>query len=129
MVKGVNMKSLLVRWIIVAVALILTAYIVPGITVEGNGIIVVLGMAVVLGFVNAFIRPLLTFLSCGFIVITLGLFLLVINAVSLWLASWMAQNWFGLGFVVDGFWPAFWGSIVVSVIAFVLSMLVGANKK
>lgn len=123
------MKSLLIRWLIAAAALILTAYVVPGITVEGNGIIVVLGMAVVLGFVNAFIRPVLTFLSCGFILVTLGLFLLVVNALSLWLASWMAQNWFGLGFVVDGFWPAFWGSIVISVISFVLSLLIPGSKK
>ena len=123
------MRSLIIRWVIVAAALILTAYIVPGITVEGNGFIVVLGMAVVLGFVNAFIRPLLTFLSCGFIVLTLGLFLLVINAVSLWLASWMAQNWFGLGFVVDGFWPAFWGSILISVISFMLSLFIKGDKK
>lgn len=123
------MRSLIIRWVIVAAALILTAYIVPGITVEGNGFIVVFGMAVVLGFVNAFIRPLLTFLSCGFIVLTLGLFLLVVNAVSLWLASWMAQNWFGLGFVVDGFWPAFWGSILISVISFMLSLFIKGDKK
>ena len=123
------MKSLLIRWVIVALALILTAYLVPGITVEGNGIIVVLGMAVVLGFVNAFIKPVLTFLSCGFIVLTMGLFLLVINAISLWLASWMAQNWFSLGFVVDGFWPAFWGAILVSVISFMLSLFVPGDKK
>ena len=123
------MKRILLHWIIVAIALIVTAYIVPGITVQGNGIIVVLGMAVVLGFVNAFIRPLLKFLSCGFIVLTMGLFLLVINALSLWLASWMAQNWFGLGFVVDGFWPAFWGSIVISVISFVLSLFILGDKK
>ena len=123
------MRSLIIRWVIVAAALILTAYIVPGITVEGNGFIVVFGMAVVLGFVNAFIRPLLTLLSCGFIVLTLGLFLLVVNAVSLWLASWMAQNWFGLGFVVDGFWPAFWGSILISVISFMLSLFIKGDKK
>lgn len=123
------MRSLIIRCVIVAAALILTAYIVPGITVEGNGFIVVFGMAVVLGFVNAFIKPLLTFLSCGFIVLTLGLFLLVVNAVSLWLASWMAQNWFGLGFVVDGFWPAFWGSILISVISFMLSLFIKGDKK
>jgi putative membrane protein len=123
------MKSLLIRWVIVAIALILTAYLVPGITVQGNGIIVVLGMAVILGFVNAFIKPFLTFLSCGFIVLSMGLFLLVINALSLWLASWMAQNWFSLGFVIDGFWPAFWGAILVSVISFMLSLFVPGDKK
>ena len=123
------MKSLLIRWVVVAIALVLTAYLVPGITVEGNGIIVVLGMAVILGFVNAFIKPVLAFLSCGFIALTMGLFLLVVNALSLWLASWMAQNWFGLGFVVDGFWPAFWGAILVSVISFLLSLFVAGQKK
>lgn len=129
MEKGSNMRSLIVRWIIVAVALILTAYLVPGIRVEGNGFVVVLGMAVILGFVNAFIKPLLTFLSCGFVILTLGLFLLVINALSFWLASWMAQNWFGLGFVVEGFLPAFLGSIVVSIISFVLSLLIKGESK
>ena len=123
------MRSLIVRWIIVAVALILTAYLVPGIRVEGNGFVVVLGMAVILGFVNAFIKPLLTFLSCGFVILTLGLFLLVINALSFWLASWMAQNWFGLGFVVEGFLPAFLGSIVVSIVSFVLSLLIKGESK
>jgi putative membrane protein len=129
MEKGYNMRSLIVRWIIVAVALILTAYLVPGIRVEGNGFIVVLGMAVILGFVNAFIKPLLTFLSCGFVILTLGLFLLVINALSFWLASWMAQNWFGLGFIVEGFLPALLGSIVVSIISFVLSLLVKGEPR
>jgi putative membrane protein len=118
------MKTLIIRWIIVAIALVATAYIIPGIQVEGNGLVAVLGMAVILGFVNAFIRPLLAFLSCGFIVLTLGLFMLVVNAATLWLASWVAVNWFGLGFYVDGFWPALWGSILVSIISFVLSMFV-----
>jgi putative membrane protein len=53
--------------------------------------------------------------------LTLGLFLVVINALSLWLASWIAQNVFGVGFIVEGFWPAVWGSIVVSLVSFFLS--------
>ena len=50
--------------------------------------------------------------------------MLVINAGTLWLASWMAQNWFGIGFNVDGFWPAFWGGLVISVVSFLLSIFI-----
>jgi putative membrane protein len=122
------MTKFLTHWIIVAVALVATAYIVPGIDVQGNGIIAVLGMALILGFVNAIIRPILTVLSCGCIVATLGIFMLVINAATLWLSSYIAVNWFGLGFYVDGFWPAFFGSIVVSVISFFLSLFIKEGK-
>jgi putative membrane protein len=107
-----------------AVALGITAWIVPGITVEGQtGIFAVLVMAVVFGFVNAFIRPLLKLLSCPLIILTLGLFILVVNAISFLLSSWIAQNVFGARFIVEGFWPAFWGAIVVSIVSFLLSLL------
>ncbi|MCS6881250.1 MAG: phage holin family protein [Oscillochloridaceae bacterium] len=116
--------QLLLRWLLTAVALAITAWIVPGITVEGQtGIFAVLVMAVVFGFVNAFIRPLLKLLSCPLIILTLGLFTLVINAISFSLSSWIAQNVFGAKFIVDGFWPAFWGAIVVSIVSFLLSLL------
>jgi len=116
------MRHFLIRWIIVAIALIVTVYIVPGIDVTGNGVIAVLGMALILGFMNAILRPILTVLSCGFILLTLGLFMLVINAFTLWLSSQIAMNWFGLGFQVHGFWPAFWGALVVSIVSFFLSL-------
>jgi putative membrane protein len=116
------MKHLLIRWIIVAIALIVTVYVVPGIEVTGNGLIAVLGTAVILGFINAILRPILAILSCGFILLTLGLFMLVINAFTLWLSSQIAVNWFDLGFYVQGFWPAFWGALVVSIVSFFLSM-------
>lgn len=115
--------QLLLRWLISGAALAITAWTVPGIAVEGNsGFIAVMVMAAVFGFVNAFIRPLITLLSCPLIVLTLGLFTLVINAISLSLSSWIAQSLFGAGFIVDGFWPAFWGAIVVSIVSFLLSM-------
>ena len=116
------MKHLLIRWIIVAIALIVTVYVVPGIEVSGNGLIAVLGMAIILGFINAILRPILAILSCGFILLTLGLFMLVINAFTLWLSSQIAVNWFGLGFYVRGFWPAFWGALLISIVSFILSM-------
>lgn len=111
------------RWIITSLALLVTAFVVPGIRIEGTSAwIAVAVTAVILGLVNAFVRPVLRFLSCGLIILTLGVFLLVINAVTLELASWIAVNWFDIGFHVDGFWPAFWGSILISIVSFLLSV-------
>ena len=91
---------------------------------DSNTIIVIVAVGAILATVNVFIRPILQFLSCGCIIVTLGLFMLVINAGTLWLSSWMAQNWFGIGFSVDGFWPAFWGGLVISVVSFLLSIFI-----
>jgi putative membrane protein len=115
---------LLIRWVAAAVALVVAAQVVPGIEIrDQSGWVAVFAMAAVLGLVNAFIRPLLTLLSCGLVVVTLGLFLFVINALTLWIASWVCVNWLNVGFYVDGFWPAFLGSLVISLVSFVLSLL------
>jgi putative membrane protein len=114
---------LLIRWLVAALALFLAAWIVPGIQVEPNAWWVFAVMAVVLGLVNAVIRPVLKLLSCGLIILTLGLFSLVVNALTLWLASSIAVNWFHVGFRVQGFWSAFWGALIVSVATVILSAL------
>lgn len=114
---------LLLRWIITAIALVAAVFIVPGITVEGNAYIAIAITAVVLGLVNAFVRPILAIAACGLIVLTMGLALPFINGLTLWLAAYISSEWFGLGFRVEGFWPAFWGAIIVSVVSFILSML------
>jgi putative membrane protein len=114
---------LLIRWLITSIAVAAAVLMVPGIDVTGsNAFVTIIVMAAVLGFINAIIRPILQFLSCGCIIATLGLFMLVINAATLYLASWVSQNWFGIGFSVSGFWPAFWGGIVISVVSFLLSI-------
>jgi putative membrane protein len=77
----------------------------------------------VLGFVNAIIRPITMVLSCGCIAVTLGLFIFVVNAAMLALASWISTNWFNAPFIIDNFWWALLGSIVISVISFLLSLL------
>ena len=116
--------KLLIRWIIVAAALVAAVALIPGIRVEDTNAWIAVGvMAAVLGLVNAFLRPILAFLSCGLIAATLGLFMLAINGFTLWFSSWIAQNWLNVGFYVDGIWPAFWGAIVVSIVSFVLSMV------
>jgi putative membrane protein len=119
---------LILHWLILAVAVVAAVYLLPGIEIQGeNGWLAVLLMAAVLGFVNAFIRPILAFISCGLVAITLGLFLFVVNALAFWFASWLTVNIFGTGIVIDGFWPALWGSILVSLISTFLSMFVPDN--
>jgi putative membrane protein len=114
--------KLLLRWLITAVALGVAVAIVPGIRVESDRAwLTVAAMAIILGLVNAFVRPLLKLLSCPLILLTLGLFLLVINAVSLWLAA-KAAALLGVPFYVDGFWPAFLGGLIISVVSFILSL-------
>jgi putative membrane protein len=119
----------LIRWGITAAAVAVAAWIVPGISVdEPHRVWTVILVALVLGLVNAFIRPLLSVLSCGLIVLTLGLFTLVINGLMLWLASAITVNWLGLGFHVNGFWNAVLGALIISVISLLVSTFVG-NKK
>ncbi|MCZ7553970.1 MAG: hypothetical protein B6D39_10815 [Anaerolineae bacterium UTCFX2] len=124
-----NFRFILLRWIITTLAVLATAWIIPGITIEGNGFVVALAAALILGLVNAIIRPILIILSCGCIALTLGLFMLVVNAATLWLASWFSQL-FGIGFYVDGFFPALYGSIVISLISWLLStFLIGEDER
>jgi putative membrane protein len=116
--------KLLVRWVITSLALFAAAWLVPGIVVEGSGWGVYAAMAIVLGLVNAIVRPLLKLMTCPLIILTLGLFVLVINGLTLWLSSTIAANWFNVGFYVADFWSAFWGALIVSVVSVVLSALV-----
>jgi putative membrane protein len=118
------MTKLLIRWLINFLALFAAAWLVKGITVEGgDGWTVFAIMAIILGLVNAVLRPLLKLLTCPLILLTLGLFTLVINGFTLWLSSWIAVNWFDVGFYVDGFWAAFWGALVVSIVSLILSAI------
>lgn len=115
---------LLLSWLIIAISVYLAALLIPGIRVaDPNGWVAVAVMAAVLGVVNTFIRPILRLLSCGLIILTLGLFSLVINAITFALASWIAVNVFGVGFYVDGFWPALFGALVVSIVSTILGAL------
>jgi putative membrane protein len=115
--------KLLLRWIITGIALVAAALVVPGIRVEDTSSWIAFGvMAAILALLNAILRPILAFLSCGCIIATLGLFMLVINAFTLWLSSWIAVQWLNIGFYVDGFWPALFGSIIVSIVSLVLSV-------
>ncbi len=114
--------KLLARWIIAALALVVAAWLVPGIRVTGNAWLTFLGMAAILGLVNAVVRPILKILTCPLIVLTLGLFIFVLNALMLLLAAWIARA-FALGFAIDSFGAALLGSLIVSLVTWVLSVL------
>jgi len=109
----------LITWLLSAVAIGITAYIVPGLAIEGATAAFV--AAAILGFVNAIVRPLLIFATLPLTVVSLGGFLLVINAISIWLVGAWTE-----GFTVGGFLPALLGSIVLSFVSGLLNQL--ANR-
>ncbi|MBE9233235.1 phage holin family protein [Cuspidothrix issatschenkoi LEGE 03284] len=113
------MKHFLLTWLGTALALLITSKIVPGIII--NGFVAALVAAVVIGLVNAIIRPILQILTFPITLISLGLFSFVINALTLWLASAITP---GSGFYIQGFIPAFLGSIVLSIVSGIINQIV-----
>ena len=114
--------TLIIRWFINALALLLVAYLYSGVKVDD--IFTALIAALVLGFVNAFIRPLLVLLTLPVTVLTLGLFIFVINALLFWLVAEVVK-----GFTVTGFTAALIGSLMFSVVTLLTSWLVFDKKK
>jgi putative membrane protein len=114
------MKLLLV-WLINAVALLAVAYLVPGIAV--SGFVTALVAALVLGLVNAVIRPILILLTLPATLLTLGLFIFVLNGLLFWFVGSFID-----GFTVSGFWPAVFGAIAYSIVSWLLSALILSKK-
>ena len=112
----------LVRLLVNAAALWVATQVVSGVSFDG-GLLPMLGVALVFGVVNALLRPVAKILTFPIIIVTLGIFALVINGLMLWLTSSLSSA-LGLGFHVSGFWAAFWGALVVSLVSLVLSMLI-----
>lgn len=113
---------LILLWILNAVALLAVAYVMPSIHVASFG--AALLAALVLGLVNAVLRPLLLLLTLPATLLTLGLFIFVVNGLMFWLAGSMLE-----GFVVSGFWPAVFGALLYSVVSWALSSLLPGGKK
>jgi putative membrane protein len=112
----------LLRLLVNAAALWVAVQVVPGMQSRGT-VVALLGVALIFGVVNAVLKPVLLILSLPLLVVSLGLFTLVVNALLLWLTSSLSGA-FGLGFHVDGLWAAFLGGLVVSIVSFVLSMVI-----
>ncbi len=119
------MLSFFLTWIVAAISLVITANIVPGIVVTSFPAAML--AAVVIGFVNAVVRPMITLLTLPLSILSLGLFLFVVNAISLSLASWLAGA-FSFGFAVNGFWPALFGSIVLSFVSGLIGRFVNSDR-
>ncbi|HEX9925470.1 MAG TPA: phage holin family protein [Anaerolineae bacterium] len=122
------MTHFLIRLVINAVALGVAALLLPGIRFGGEGdvgsLINILIVALIFGLVNAVIKPVLALLTCPFYIVTLGLFTFVVNALMLMLTAWLV----GPRFVVDGFWTALFGSIIISLVSTVISASLKENQ-
>jgi putative membrane protein len=111
------MHRILIKWFINALALYITSYWVKGIQV--SGILALLTASALLGILNALIRPLLIVLTLPITILSLGLFTLFINGFMLWLVSFFIK-----GFVIDGFWAAFIGALLISIVSWIINWLI-----
>ncbi len=124
------MPQFVIRWAIHALSLWAAAWLVDGVSfsgAEGTPAIFsdVLIVALVWGFVNAFIKPFMALAACGFYVLTLGLFTFVMNALMLELTAWLS----GQMLVVTGFWAAFWGALVISIVSTLLTSVLDPHNE
>ena len=119
--------AFLIRWLVNAAALWVATQIVPGVSYSG-GPLPLLAVALVFGVVNAVIRPVAKILTFPIIILTLGIFALVINGLMLMLTSALSSA-LGLGFHVAGFWAAFWGALVVSLVSTILSLFIRDSRR
>jgi putative membrane protein len=116
------MAGFLIRWVVSALALWVAQALLPGIRIEGAGTLFI--AALLLGFVNAIVRPLLIFVTLPVTILTLGLFLLVINAAMLGLVAALLEQ-----FTISGFWSALAGAIVVSLVSWLVSSTIGNSAR
>ena len=122
----------LLRVLASAAALAVATAVVPGIELQAasltSRILTLVGVALIFGVVNAVIKPIVKIVGCVFYILTLGLIGLVVNGLLLWLTSWVAGK-LNLPFHVTGFWPAFWGAIIVGVVSWLLGILISDRDK
>ena len=116
------MKGLILRWLISTASIIFASYLVNGIRI--SGFFSALLAAVALGILNAVLRPILIILTLPLTILTMGLFIFFINALMLVMASGIIP-----GFDVQGFWPAMFGSLIISIINWILSMFINEQGK
>ena len=117
----------LIRVLASAAALAVATAVVPGIELTTGSVtskvLTLLGVALIFGVINAVLKPIVKIVGCLFYILTLGLIALVVNALLLWLTSWLAGK-LNLPWHVTGFWPAFWGALIISIVSWLLSILI-----
>jgi len=134
--SGISWKdeamTLVIRVLITAGALLLATALVPGIELRAGsagsraGTLIV--VALIFGIVNAVLKPIVKTIGCLFYVLTLGLIAFVVNALLLWLTSWVAGK-LSLPFHITGFWPAFWGAIIIGVLGWLLNLALDKDRR
>jgi putative membrane protein len=122
----------LLRVVVSAAALAVATWVVPGIQLlagsDWSKTGTLLGVAAIFGVINAILKPLIKVIGCAFYVLTLGLAALVVNGLLLWLTSVVAGD-LTLPFHVTGFWPAFWGAIIVGLVSWLLHLIIGDERR
>lgn len=122
--------NFLIRWLVTAIAVAAAVWLVPGIELIGGdsawvGIVI---FALVLSLVDISIKPLMQLLSLPISVLTLGIFYLVMNTAMLYLAAWLANGLFGVGFWISSFGSAFVASIVISIVSAIVNAVIGNDE-
>lgn len=124
--RGERLVAFVIRWLITAAAVWVAAAIVGGIELEGWRSTLL--VALILGLLNAVLKPLLFWVSLPITVLTLGVFYLVLNAAMLGLTAWIAGKFESIHFAVDGFWSAFWGAVIISVVSWLIGLVVNPKR-
>ena len=119
------------RVLITAVAMLVATWLLAGIEITASTtarkIATLVVVALIFGVINAVLKPIVKVVGCIFYILTLGLIGLVVNGLLLWLTSWVAGK-LKLPFHITGFWPAFWGAIIIGVVSWLLSILLGEKR-
>lgn len=118
------MRNFIIRVIINAIAISIAAYLLPGIVVTDN-LVPLLIVGAVITLANAFLKPILTLLTCPAVILTLGLFIFVINGLVLWVAADLS----GGALIINGFWAAFWGGIIMAIANMILEGMFGIREE
>jgi putative membrane protein len=123
------MTKFILRWVINAIALYLAILLLPGIDLK-SGLISIIWLALIFGLINALFGPLLKFLTCPLILLTLGLFTLVINSFMFWLTSVIGQS-FGLALIISDpvWWNAFLGGLIVTIVSVAMTLILKDELK
>jgi putative membrane protein len=123
------MLRLLIRLGINAIALWVAIQVVPGLRYEGDGMTLLI-IALIFGLVNALVRPLIILLTCPLIILSMGLFVLIINTLMLSLTAWLSgPGVLNLGLVSTGFWATFFGALVISIVSGVINLLIKDDRE
>jgi putative membrane protein len=123
---------LIIRVLVTAASLLVATLLLPGIELTAgttvSKVTTLIVVALIFGIINAVLKPIVKVVGCVFYILTLGLIGLVVNALLLLLTSWVADK-LNLPFHITGFWPAFWGAIIIGVVGWLLNITLGGEKR